>query len=363
MYVLKDIRVLHVIDTLRIGGAERVLIDICNIQKLNHLNVSVLLLTEDDQMSDQLYNEIPIIRLGRRHKFNVLSLFKANTICNSYDIVHVHLRYNFRYIALAKLIFNGRYRLILHDHFGDIENDIRIPLGARFLLRNNAWFIGVSQPLVEWAVNQIGLNHARCFLLSNIVVKKNIVLNDLATNSNSIRILIVSNFRLSKNHLFAIRLLKTLSEVLSIRITMVGQVVENNYMSELELEICKNELNDILTIRHDCNDVQSIIGEFDLAIHTAHQESGPLVLIEYLSQGLPFVAYKTGEVSNQLVNHFPEFFMNNFEIMEWCNRITLVLQNRKVFQAKMQSVFDEIYSTNKFSERINTIYNTIISTQ
>lgn len=363
MNILKSHRVLHVIDTLRIGGAERVLVDICNIQKLNHLNVSVLLLTEDDQMSDQLYREIPIIKLGRRHKFSVLSLFKANAICNSYDIVHVHLRYNFRYIALAKLIFNGRYRLILHDHFGDIENDRSIPLGVGFLLKNNAWFIGVSKPLVEWAVNQIGLDHARCFLLSNIVVKRNIVLNDRASNSNSIRILIVSNFRLSKNHFFAIRLLKILNKALSIRITMVGQVIDNDYMSELHVEMSKYELNDVLTIRHDCNDVQSIIGEFDLAIHTAHQESGPLVLIEYLSQGLPFVAYKTGEVSNQLVNHFPEFFMNNFEILEWCNRITLVLQNRKVYQAKMQSVFDEIYSMNKFSERINAIYSTIISTQ
>lgn len=360
MEIMKDLKVLHVIDTLKIGGAERVLIDLCNILKQNSLDITVLLLVDSDQMSSQLNSEIPILRLYRKNRWSIISLFRVNAICNRYGIVHAHLRYNFRYIALAKLIFRGKYKLILHDHFGDIENDRRIPFGLKFFLEGNGWFVGVSQPLVNWAVERIGLNPAKCFLLPNIVVRKRINPQKRLPNSDLVKALIVANFRPSKNHIFAIKLLKSLRHKINIQITLLGQVVDKDYFESLQAEIQQCDLEDRILIRHDCDDVQSIVGEFDMAIHTAHQESGPLVLIEYIAQGLPFIAYKTGEVSTQLFERIPQFFMTNFEVPAWSNRIEYLLQHRIEYLGKMESAFTELYSTAKFYNRISSIYNNVV---
>lgn len=353
-------RILHIIDTLQIGGAERVLVDLCNILVQRKHDVTVLILTNGNQLGIYLDPVIPVLNLNRTNKWSVEAFYKVYRICRNYDIVHVHMRHNFRYVALAKYIFNGKHNLILHDHYGDIENDQSVPFLLDFLLKRNHYFIGVSQSLVDWAIDRISLSPSECFLLSNIVVKKNVSVGTRQFNG-IVKILMVGNFRLSKNYIFAIRLLKSLTSIIPFQATLIGQVGDAQYVQMIKDEIHLNDLNDKIEICYDCNDIQSILGGYDLALHTAHQESGPLVLIEYLAQGLPFVAYKTGEVSAQLDKYLPELFLNNFEISDWIDHIKHVINNRDSFVSKMSPIYGELYDIGVYYEKVMAIYRKVVS--
>ena len=92
--------------------------------------------------------------------------------------------------------------------------------------------------------------------------------------------------------------------------------------------------------------MQHLLPQFDLAIHASKSESGPLVLIEYMAQSLPFITYKTGEVANQLKKDLPEFIMQNFDDNEWAQHIKVLLQmDKKILQDRLQNVFEKNYSS------------------
>jgi len=103
------------------------------------------------------------------------------------------------------------------------------------------------------------------------------------------------------------------------------------------------QLNNHINIIHDCNNVQAVLNNFDVAIHTATSESGPLVLIEYMMMGLPFLTYQTGEVVHQIKNDLPECIIDNFNTIEWIMQLDYLLQqNKNELSAKLKSSFENI---------------------
>ena len=87
--------------------------------------------------------------------------------------------------------------------------------------------------------------------------------------------------------------------------------------------------------------IQSKLSNYQIAIHVAHSESGPLVLMEYLIQGLPFLAHKTGEVADVLYSELPECFVNSLEKHEW-NRKLEFLRSNMPDEKKMKNLFMRI---------------------
>ncbi len=355
-------KILQVIDRLNVGGGERVLVDLANILFAKGHTVHVLTLVCPGPLAQQLNEGINLINLKRRMKYSLGKLKQVNDICGEYDIVHAHLRYNFRYIALAKMLYGGRYHLVLHDHFGDIENDRSIPIGIKFFARRNKWFIGVSRSLADWAVHNLRLREENVLLLPNIVVKRTSSGEQTkVTHDSTIRVLHVSNFRESKHHIFAIRLIAALRRHVPVRVLFVGQVINPEFFRNINAAIDANGIRDIVTVLHDCDDVQKLMGDFDLGLHTAYQESGPLVLIEYLAQGVPFLAYRTGEVSAQISPVFPEFFMVDFEVDNWINRIRDILTRKPTYIGKMVDVFEQLYSSDGYYKKCIEFYRRILN--
>lgn len=353
-------RILQVIDQLNVGGAERVLVDLSNILFAHGHSVEVLTLVRSGQLRAQLHVNIPFHNLNRTTKLSISALYRCHRICSRYDVVHVHLRYNFRYVGLAKWLFRGNYSVLLHDHFGDIENDTQVPFGLGFFLRRNTWFAGVSKPLVDWAIQIIGLERKNTFLLSNIIVRNELSEAKEGNRTGDVKLLHVSNFREAKHHAFAIKLIAGLKDEIPVDVHFIGQVIDPNYFDKIVEQIDNYELTSTINIRHDCQDVQAIMHDFDLAFHTAYQESGPLVLIEYLAQQLPFVAYKTGEVATQIQQVIPEFFVEDFEIAHWIDRIKFVLENKDSFGPRMASAFESLYSSEAYYQKCLAIYNCML---
>ena len=86
-------------------------------------------------------------------------------------------------------------------------------------------------------------------------------------------------------------------------------------------------LGEKVIFEHECNNVQLILPNFDVAIHPAYSESGPLVLIEYLGQGIPFLAHDVGEVTKTVKNKFPEYVIDTLELNAWKERLSKVLDS------------------------------------
>lgn len=347
--------VVQVIDMLNAGGAERVLVTLSNILHDHGHKVKVITTVTAGPLSTQLHAGIELQSLDRKWKWNPVTMYKLIKAVKKFDVIHVHSRHNLRYFLLAKSLFGLKKKIFYHEHHGYRVNTKATALEKKLFPLTN--FIAVSEGLKQWAIKEAGVNTANAFVLPNIVMKEN---NSAShTQTENISLVVVSNFVPVKNLEFAIEIFDALNKKnKNFRLTIIGAIADKKYYDKIISLISEKNINQFITIITDCTNVQHLLSEFDLAIHTSRSESGPLVLIEYIAQNLPFVTYKTGEVANQLKEDLPEFIMQNFDHNDWILRIeTLLKMDRKILQDRLNNIFEKYYSTNSYYEACVLIYS------
>ncbi len=349
--MIKKFKILQVIDFLNIGGAERVCITLSNLLCKSENKLSLLLLVNDGVLINTLDANVPIIRLNRKNKYNIRTMFRCAQIMKNYEIIHVHMRHNYRYIRLIQKLFFVKTTVILHDHFGSIDYDLSIPIGLKKVLKPK-YYIGVSESLLNWATIQLKLPSNSTFLLSNIVAKE--IIKEQVLQKKGL--VMVGNIKPIKNQIFAIRLMKTIDNTL----TIYGEIHDAKYFMKLQKVIKELEIENKIFFVHDSVNVQHDIQQYELGLQTSISESGPLVLIEFLAQSIPFLTYKTGQVVNDIKNDLPELILDDFEIDEWLNRFDRLT----MFDVKLlEHVYKKYFSEKMYVTACEQIYESIINNE
>lgn len=342
-------KVLHVIDRLQIGGAEKVFIDITSLLCDTNVKVSALIFKAGFPLDTQIDKRIELHVLNRVNKYSIAKLYKTYRICSKHNIVHVHMRHCYNYVKLAQVMFGGSYKIILHDHYGDIEINPAIPFGLK--LFKPSYYIGVSKQLVEWSKTVLKVNPKYIYQLSNTIIpNKGIVYK---YNSAEKKAMMVSNIRPTKNIEYAITLVKKMDWELDI----YGNNGENEYFNFVNSQIQSNRR---IKIIQGVTDFSKIYNTYNLAIHCAKSETGPLVLLEYLAYGIPFISYNTGEIANVVSRELPLHFMNSFDEEDWIDRIR-VLMTEDGLSTKLKAVFWKYFSPEKYIEECLKIYESVNS--
>ena len=341
-------KILQIIDSLNVGGAERVYVDLSNLLFKNKVDVTCLVYKQNGSLKELLHKDLPKLDLKRENKYSLAFAYKLSKVFSKYNILHVHLRHNYRYVKLICFFFNVKTNVVLHDHYGSIEIDKHIPSFFKSFLKTK-YYIGVDRKLINWAIDKLEVKKDATFLLRNIVLKENI-----KAVKNRKGIVIVGNIKPIKNQLFAIQLLPFLNE----NLTIIGNIHDKVYYDIMVKEVENLSLENRVFFLHNVVNAQEKLSEFSYALCTSKSESGPLILAEYLAQSLPFVAYKTGGISEVLEQELPECFLHSFDIKLWVNQINkLSLKPNKRFE----ELFNKYFSSDDYVTECINIYQKIIN--
>lgn len=339
-------KVLQIIDNINVGGAERVMINLSNWLYERGIQVEVVIISGTELDLLPLLNpSIKVHNIHRSNKYNIKYMHHLSKLLHTCDIAHIHMRHNYRYCAIASICYPlKRVKLILHDH----SSSNSVLIGLRNFFRPK-YYIGTSEFSLSYAKDDLNIkNHI--YLLSNSIDK---VSN--TNNSNKKNIIFVSNIKPSKNHTFALELIPHINESLHI----YGAIQDNNY-AQLLFQLANMHPDDKILFNHSQSNVQLILNEYKMGIHTSPLETGPLVVMEYLAQRLPFLSYKTGEASTIISKYFPEFFIANFDKFEWIDRIQELLQYSPDYE-KMDYVFNKHFSKQSYLHKCLKIYSNVIA--
>lgn len=354
--------VVQVIDRLQVGGAERVLVTVSNILHRHGHKVKVITTVTAGPLVKQLDEGIIHVNLGRQWKWNILMMRKLIMEVRDYDVIHVHSAHNLRYLFLAAKLFRLRKPIFFHEHYGDIHIDERVHWDQRLIYPNTV-FIGVSQKHTQWALRELKMPKSKVFLLPNTVEKMDTA-NAPKKTSDTKQLLLVSNFRPSKNIRFAIEVFKFLRDahLYPYHFTIIGQVADPTYYKSIRAYIRAQSLEEDITIETGITDIQPVLHRFDFALHTAVSESGPMVLVEYMAQGLPFITYNTGEVVEEIKSKIPLAVMNSFDVYEWSSRVETILgRPLEDLTHKFANVYDHYFSTTAYYQKLMEIYKSGIN--
>ncbi len=334
-----------IIDNLQIGGAEQVFVDIVNLCNYK-IDFDVLLITNTKKKEYSLPENIRVIRLNRNTKYSIFSLYRAKQILKSYNVAHVHMRHTYRYLALVQRIFRINTKFIFHDHYGSIDVDQSLPFkGANYIKPD--FYIGVCPKLQNWAIDVWKIPTEKTIFLNNLPsLRFNREIIYLHEKFDSL--VMVGNIKPIKNQVFALELVNDLS----LKIDFIGKKQDQQYFNELNEKLSNN------VILENCDDVSIELPKYKLALFTSLSESGPLVLLEYLLCGLPFISFKTGGISEILVNYFPDFFIDNFNKTEWKERISKFMMNPpEIDKLKLSEIIQKEFNRDVYFNRLIKIYN------
>lgn len=340
-------RVLYCIDNLSIGGAERVGVDICNlIDNEEEFSVQLLLMRKGGILENALNPSIPVKKLDFHRKTSLTGWIRLVKELRGFDLIHVHMRHTYGRVKLAAMLSGLRTPIILHDHFGDIEFNKKAPVYLVNLFKPRH-YIGVSEMLTTWSKEVLKLELSQIWKLPNTIVR------DEPPNRKRCKkkdLVVVSNLRRTKNIEFAIQIAKKTG----LKLDIYGCIIDVEYfrfLKDLSLGYPINFINDV-------DDVFPYLSDYQLALHPAKSETGPLVIMEYLKSGTNFIAFDTGEVVRQIIREFPDNILSDFSEEKWIYKVQECIRN-PIPEERLKASFNSLFSPSMYVTKLLKIYTWI----
>ena len=300
--------IMHVIDSLNVGGAERMLVEIANATRRDGHPVSVCVTRDGREMAGELTRDVPVHVLGRTRRIDLAALRRYATLVkeSKTDIVHAHGRSTFSFLLFAKSLGFFTAPIVLHDHYGEIEIDTSIPGWFRWYgHRLVGEYVGVSQNLVDWACSAgVPATHAHVILnaldLERVRRAKAMNLHkEFGTRKDCAIGVTVCGLRREKGIHVLLEALERCHCRGRVQVLVVGGDRDVAYATECREKAKSLGLANVVVFLGERRDVLSIIRGADFAILPSLSESGPLTIIEYVASGLPLVASRTGGIARR----------------------------------------------------------------
>lgn len=291
-------KILQVITSLQIGGAEKLVVDMVPLMQKGGHTVDVLLFDgTDTSFKKQLQEQgIRVFSLGYNNSvYNPKFIFKLIPIIKRYDIVHTHNTACQYFVAIAKCLGNcSKNKFITTEH--NTNNRRRSIKGFKLIdqwmyRRYNA-IVSISDKATENLKRFIGNDYPVSTIFNGIDVQKykSALPLDLNLFSQSYAnhktiVCMVAGFRVQKDQDTLIRAMKLLPE--TCELWLVG---DGTRRSELELLVKEERLEQRVKLLGIRSDVPQILKTSDIIVMSSHWEGLSLSSLEGMSVGKPFIA-------------------------------------------------------------------------
>jgi len=284
-------------------------VDLANLSRdLGH-EVSVCVTRDRDDLAADLAQAIPRHVLHRRSRFDLRGAYRLVRLIRSSapDILHVHGRSSFSLVAFLKTLrlIHGSVACLLHDHYGKILLDARVPWWFRHWARRYVdLYVGVSPALRTWAAGA-GIPKEKILIIENgldlrrFQGRERVDARSLIGCPEDVPLgIVVCGIRPEKGIDLLLSALSRQSSPFCVLI--VGPDADPEYAAACRHQVTNLGLAGRILFTGPRTDVPALLRGCDFALMPSRSESGPLVLIEYLLAGLPFVSTLAGGIAEGL---------------------------------------------------------------
>ena len=305
-------RIMHIIDSLDVGGAERMLVEIANAAAADGNDVLVVVTRSVTTLASHLHPKIKVITLNRRYRLDVSAMrcVADHAQRHCIDVFHAHGRTTLSFIAAARTLRLTRIPVVFHDHYGRIETERSVPYWFRLWGRHHvSQYVGVYSKLADWAASA-GILPQRIHVIENALDLDRVDFG-AAPHGSSLRQqfaipqglslgIVIAGIRVEKGVDVLLNALAQSQHRGAFKIVLIGGERDSGYAAACRTQCSLLGLDDMVIFAGQRPDAAGLLPEADFAVLPSRSESGPLVLIEYLVAGLPFVATKVGSVGTRI---------------------------------------------------------------
>ena len=283
-------RFLYVITSLRIGGAEKLMVDLLPRMKAKGYEVDLCVF---DGIKTPFYDEIErrgvkVIPLGRS-VYSLSNICKLIPLMREYDIVHSHNTACQYFVAISSLFIKCKIYTTEHNTTNRRRNWVW-KLLDRWMYRQYDKIVCISELTQENLIQHIGKDFLeKCTIIYNgIDLEKFDIKRDKEYDDGKHKVIVmVSAFRKQKDQKTLIRSMQWLPDNYMLRLIGGG---EEQLISE-----CK-DLAEKLRILHRIDfmgvrtDIPEVLQQADVVVLSSHYEGLSLSSLEGMASGKPFIA-------------------------------------------------------------------------
>ena len=294
--------VMHLVDTLEVGGAERVAVTLVNHLDPNRYDAHLCSTRREGPLAFAVDRSVRRLKLNRRWRFDVGPVFRLQRYIqrNRISVLHAHGSTVF----LARLIgmFPPYPAVIWHTHYGRFAVENRKAPAYAAASRGIQGVIVVNRELGAWCQDTLQVPADRVWYLPNPVAAwKAGNANVLLPGNPGSRIVCLANIRPEKDHLTLVRAMAQVAAALpEAHLLLVGSVRDPELFASVQSEIKRLNLSKNISCLGSRQDAAEILDACDIGVLSSASEGLPMALLEYGRAGLAVVATAVGECEEVL---------------------------------------------------------------
>ena len=362
---MSPVGVVHLVDSLDIGGTERMAVNFVNSLPRERYVPYLCTTRRDGPLEESVGADVVRLRLERKHRFDLVAVCRLVEFNRQHGVRLLHAHSSSLFVAVAAALFPPHPAVVWHDHFGRFAVEQRSALLFRQLVKNASGVIAVSEPLAEWARNKLYVTAERVWYIPNFVVLE---APDgqppILPGVPGARIVCVANLRPQKDHC---TLLQAMALVVqrqpAAHLLLVGAAKDAACLDLLKKEISQLELGAHVSLLGERHDVAAILRACDIGVLSSASEGLPLALIEYGMAGLPVVATDVGQCSEVLDHGRAGMLVVPGAARLLAEALLSLLESpdrRAALGLQLRTRVQGFYSAGTIIERVCRVYETVL---
>ncbi|PKH67693.1 alpha-1,4-N-acetylgalactosamine transferase [Flavobacterium sp. ALD4] len=299
-------RVLQLIDSLAVGGAERMAVNYANGLS-ERIGLSALVATrEEGVLKSQLNNQISYLFLNRKNTLDYRALLRLKAFVKENKIATIHAHGTSFFIAFLLKIIYPRIRIIWHEHYGGRVEQSLLSNWILFICTRffESIFV-VNLQLEQWVKKTLCFKNV--FFIPNFAtINEDVIKTTFLQGEVGKRVVLLANLKKPKNHMAILSAFQELQlQRLGWSLHCVGKIYNDRYSDDIKEYISNNELEDSIFLIDVRNDISHILSQATIGVLVSTAEGFPVSLLEYGLAKLAVVSTNVGycsEVINEGVN-------------------------------------------------------------
>lgn len=359
--------VMQMIDSLAMGGAERVAVNLANALAEQGLPSHLCVTRHSGPLEAFVRPEVKLLVLNRRRTFDVAALRRlaAYIKANGIGVLHAHSS-SFFMAALARCLC--RVKIVWHDHDGHRASYSWVSgLSIKFfsLFFNGA--IAVNHSLENWAKKNLWISADKCTYLPNFPdlspVKQGNENTEGFPGTKAYRIASLANLRYPKDHR---TLVASFAQVHArypdAHLLLIGKNSHDDYSIQLGQQITEAGLAGHVHILGSRTDVADILAQCAVGVLSSESEGLPVALLEYGLTGLPVACTRVGQCAEVLDEGRAGLLMPLKNPEALAQALCTLLENPEkasTLGQQLQQRVNRLYSKQAITEQLTVIYQSL----
>ena len=343
-------RIVQLIDSLDIGGAEKMAVNYANSLAKSIEFSGLVASRKEGELKNNINDEVSYLFLNKKKTIDFKAVSKLKKYCKKNKVNFIQAHSSSFFIACMVKLLLPRINIIWHTHRG-------IPLYSfqkrSYLIQFYSLFfkgiIAVNLELEEWSKKNLFCKNV-IYLQNYIIENENHIKKTILHGHKQKRVLYLANLRHPKNHFMLVEVVNKIhKEFPSWTFHLVGNDLIDAYSDTLKAKIIECRLEKVIFLYGSKTDVENIIMQSDIGVITSNSEGLPVSLLEYGFYKKPVVVTNVGQIPFVVKHKISGFISESQDFEEFSKNLSLMMQDEKLrvkFGEELHKTILENYTEN-----------------